>query len=129
MVVGVVFGTGQAGGITGRDDGRLEAAGDVHNGWENILYVGNPQVEGTRPENEFGADGIGQGDDPFIAVHGGQTGTADAVELDALGTVRLGQVDEFLGAADADDFTDQGRKMAVNGDVDIAFFQSADIYF
>ena len=42
MVVGVVFGTGQAGRITGRDDGRLEAAGDVHNGWEDILYVGNP---------------------------------------------------------------------------------------
>ena len=129
MVVGVVFGTGQAGGITGRDDGRLEAAGDVHDGREDVLYVGDPQVEGPRPEDEFGTDGIGQRDDSFIAVHGSQAGTADAVELDALSPVSLGQIDEFLRAADADDFTDKRRKMTVNGDVDVAFFQSADVYF
>ena len=42
VVIGVVFGAGQTGRITGRDDGRLKAAGNVHNGREDVLDVSDP---------------------------------------------------------------------------------------
>lgn len=129
MVVGVVFSTGQAGGIAGRDDGRLEAAGDIHDGREDVLDVGDPEVEGPCAEDEFGPDGVGQGDDPFVTVHGCQAGTADTVELDALGAMGFGQVDEFFRLTDADDFADQRRQVTVDSDIDVTFLQGADIDF
>ena len=127
VVVGVVLRAGQTRRIARRDDGRLEAARHVHDGGEDVLHVGDPEVERTRAEHEFCADSVRERDDAFVAVHGGEARTADAVELDALCAVLLREVDEFLRAADAHDLADERRQMAVHGDVDPAFLERSDV--
>ena len=127
VVVGVVLRAGETSRIARRDDGRLEAARHVHNGGEDILHVGDPEIERPRAEHELCADGVRERDDAFVAVHGGEARTADAVELDALCAVLFREVDEFLRAADAHDLADERRQVAVHGDVDPAFLECADV--
>ena len=127
MVVGVVLRARQAGVLRRRDDGRLEAACHIHDGWVDILHIGAPEIERARAEHELCADGIRERDDALVAVHGGEAGAADAVELDALCAVCLRELDHLRRAADAHDLADERRQMAVHGDVDPALLERADV--
>ena len=129
VVVGVVLGPGQAGAVARRDDGRLEAARDVHDGRIDVLHVRDPEVERARAEYELRADGVRERDDALVAVHGGETRAADAVELDALRAGLFRFFLEFLRAADAHDLGDERRQVAVHGDVDVALLERADVDF
>ena len=127
MVVGIVLSTWQPCGIAGGHHRGLEAFGNVHDGWEDVLHIGDPEIKGAGAENELGTDRIRKRDDALVAVHRRQAGAADAVELDAFGSALLGELDEFLRVADAHDFADKRRQMTVDGDVDIALFEGADV--
>ena len=127
MVVGIVLRARQAGILRRRDDRRLEAAGHIHDGRVDILDVGAPEVKCARAEHELSADSIREWDDALVAVHGCKAGAADAVELDALCAMRLGELDHLRRAADADNLADECRQVAVHGDVDPALLERADV--
>ena len=58
VVVGVMLRARQAGVLRRRDDGRLETARHIHDGWVDVLHIGAPEIERARAEHELCADGI-----------------------------------------------------------------------
>ena len=129
MIVGIMLCTGQPGGIACRYDRRACAACYIHDGRENILYIGDPEVEGTGTEHELCTDCVGKRDDAFVAVHGREAGAADAVELNAFCSVFPGEIEEFFRMAQAYDLTYECGQMTMDGDIHIAFFECAHIDF
>ena len=127
MVVFKSLCTRQTSRFTGCDNRRLEALCHFHNRREHVLYIGNPQVQCPGAQYQLRRYRIGQRDDAAIAIHRSQTRTADAIELNALGTLALCQLDKLFFLTHSDNLADQCRQMTVYRDVDIALFQCADI--
>ena len=127
MVIGIVLRARQACGVARRDDRGLKAARDVHDGREHVLHVRNPQIERARAEDKLRADRVRERNDALVAVHRRKAGAADAVELYALRAVLLRERNHLLRASDADDLADERRQMPVDGDVDPALFERADV--
>ena len=99
----------------------------LHNRGENVLNVGDPQVERAGSENQLRRNSVRKGNDSGIAVHCRKTAAADSVEADSLGTRLAGQSDQVVPLSRLNDPADQKGKVTVNGDINISLFERADI--
>ena len=127
MIVGVVLRARQTCGIARRDNRRLKAVCHIHNRREHVLHVRNPEIECPRAEHQLRANRVREWNDPLVTVHRCKARAADPVELDALRAVLLCQPNKLLRLADANDLADKRRQMPVDGDIDPALFECADV--
>ena len=120
--------TGQTRRLGSRNDGRLEALCDFHDGREHVLDIRNPEIQRAGSEHQLRGDRIAERNHTGVAVHRRESGAANAVEAYALCTRLLCELNERFLLADLDNLTDQGGQMAVHRNVHIALLKGADVH-
>ena len=128
MIVLKALRTGQTRRLGSRNDSRLEALCDFHDGREHILYVRNPEIQRAGSEHQFRGNRIAERNHTGVAVHCRESGAANAVETYALCTCLLCEFNERLLLTDLDNLTDQGGQMSVHRNVHIALLKRADVH-
>ena len=120
--------TGQTRRLGSRNDGRLEALCDFHDGREHVLDIRNPEIQRAGSEHQLRGDRIAERNHAGVAVHRRESGAANAVEAYALCTRLLCKFNERLLLTDLDNLTDQGGQMAVHRNVHIPLLKGADVH-
>ena len=120
--------TGQTRRLGSRNDGRLEALCDFHDGREHVLDIRNPEIQRAGSEHQLRGDRIAERNHTGVAVHRRESGAANAVEAYALCARLLCELNERFLLADLDNLTDQGGQMAVHRDVHIPLLKGADVH-
>ena len=123
----IVLGVRKPRGVACRDDRGPEALRDIHDGREDILHVSDPEIERSGAENQLGARGVRERNDPVVAVHRGEPRAADAVELHAGSASGLCLRLPLRGSPEAHYLAHKKRRVPVDGDVHRILAESADI--
>ena len=129
MVISDMFCSRKSCGIVCCDYRCLETFCNIHDRRINFLHIGYPKIQCSGSKYQLCTDCIGQRDNTFVTIHGGKSGTADAVKLDSFCSFFFRKFLEFLALSGLYDLFYQDRQMSVDCDIYIAFFQCSDVYF